>query len=284
MAHTKATEQQSDIVKAATSELKRMLAAVPGHTTSLKKVFTTGVDELHMVYTVERGNDLFPNTNTATFSEITEAKYQATGALDHALTTKNRGDALSHISQTYDIASTVTSDDQWIFDAAQKVVTRFPKWKAEHSEQNIQAIMELMLPLDPFSEVNALIEIDNAKLRAHFFKSVPTLTSAEVHEFSGRTSRNKSLTANRWKASGKIFAVTYNGQDRYPAFQFQDGEPRGIIKPILDALPDDMSPWQTALWFISGNGWLDGHPPMEALDDKDAVIEAALQENETAVG
>lgn len=43
---------------------------------------------------------------------------------------------------------------------------------------------------------------------------------------------------------------------------------------MLAALPADMTAWQTALWFASGNGWLDGDK-QQRLDDGKRLVEAA---------
>ena len=36
-----------------------------------------------------------------------------------------------------------------------------------------------------------------------------------------------------------------------------------------------MTGWQIAMWFASGNGWLEGAEPQERLSDPDAVVDAA---------
>ena len=66
--------------------------------------------------------------------------------------------------------------------------------------------------------------------------------------------------------------------------QFADGNPLPVIKEVLKRLPDGMTPWQIAFWFQSGNGWLDGRSPEEALGDEDAVLNAADRLREPAIG
>ena len=61
----------------------------------------------------------------------------------------------------------------------------------------------------------------------------------------------------------------------FPRFQFADGYPLLLIKEMLKRLPGDMTPWQIAFWFRSGNGWLDGRSPEEVLGDGDGVLNAA---------
>lgn len=152
------------------------------------------------------------------------------------------------------------------------------------SEENIEEMLSLLLQDADRADVDADIEADNAELRAHYLKSVPTLPSAGVHKLAGARSRNASETASRWKREGRVFAVRVKGVDYYPAFQFAEGEPRPVVKAILAALPDHLSAWQTALWFASGNGWLGGASPQAALEQERAVVDAARRLGEPAVG
>ena len=80
------------------------------------------------------------------------------------------------------------------------------------------------------------------------------------------------------------FAIQDGEKDLFPAFQFADGQPLPVIKKILEALPDYLSPWQTAFWFESGNGWLDGEVPQECLKNESEVIDAAEQLAKPEIG
>ena len=152
------------------------------------------------------------------------------------------------------------------------------------SETNIEKILDVILSDAPRPRVENELEIDNARLRSRYIQETPLLTGAEVRAASGLKPRNKSEPASRWKREGKLFAVRRSGIDHYPAFQFADGSPRPVIKAILAALPKDMTGWQIAMWFASGNGWLDGAEPQERLSDPDAVVEAARSLADPAVG
>ncbi|MCY4381856.1 MAG: hypothetical protein OXE44_01745 [Nitrospinae bacterium] len=152
------------------------------------------------------------------------------------------------------------------------------------SETNIEKILDVILSDAPRPRVENELEIDNARLRSRYIQETPLLTGAEVRAASGLNPRNKSEPASRWKREGKLFAVRRSGIDHYPAFQFADGSPRPVIKAILAALPKDMTGWQIAMWFASGNGWLDGEEPQERLSEPDAVVEAARSLADPAVG
>ena len=98
----------------------------------------------------------------------------------------------------------------------------------------------------------------------------PLITVQPIHR------KNASEPASRWKREGRIVAVRHRGRDLYPAFQFADGQPRRVIKDILAQIPASLTAWQIALWFASGNGWLDGATPEERIDAPGEVVEAAL--------
>ena len=124
----------------------------------------------------------------------------------------------------------------------------------------------------------------NLALRKQYLDETRTLTAGEVHDLSGLLSRNRSEPASRWKKEGKAFAVRVGRRDLYPAFQFEDGAPRPVMRGVLAALPGTMTPWQTAFWFASGNGWLDGDEPQHRLNDAEQVVEAARRLADPARG
>jgi hypothetical protein len=152
------------------------------------------------------------------------------------------------------------------------------------AEAHLDALVDVYLAQDPLAGPMAEIERDNAEAQARFIESVKCYSAEEVASLAGHAARNRSATATRWKTHGAIFGVRRLGRDRYPAFQFQDGRPRKIIGRVLKALPVGMSPWQTALWFASPNGWLEGSAPMNRLGDEAAVQAAATREGDDWVG
>ena len=56
------------------------------------------------------------------------------------------------------------------------------------------------------------------------------------------------------------------------------------MRDVLSALPEGMTAWQKALWFASGNGWLDGAEPQRRLNDGLRVVEAARRLADPADG
>ena len=160
-------------------------------------------------------------------------------------------------------------------------VPRMHSWRPNNA-----ADLDRMLTwlADDRSDVERDLVIDNLAARREYLDDTPTLTAAQIHRMSGLASRNESEPASRWKKEGKTFAVRLGRRDLYPAFQFQDGKPRTVVHDVLSALPSNMTPWQTAFWFASGNGWLDGDEPQHRLEDGNRVVEAARQLSEPAIG
>ena len=157
--------------------------------------------------------------------------------------------------------------------------------RRELTERNIEALLDLFLQGEERADIDRELEQDNAELRARYLREVPTCTAAEIHDFlHGLRLRNPSEPASRWKREKRVFAVRVDRKQLFPRFQFADGHPRPVVREILKRLPADMTPWQTAFWFWSGNGWLDGESPETALGDQDRVLEAASRLREPAVG
>ena len=152
----------------------------------------------------------------------------------------------------------------------------------ESRQQHLDRALDWLVAAGP--GVEADLTVDNLELRNRYMNETPMLTAAQIHSMSGLGSSNASEPASRWKAEGKTFAIRVRGRDHYPAFQFEDGSPRPVMKAILAALPQTMTAWQKALWFASGNGWLDGDEPRHRLDDADAVVAAARRLAEPARG
>ena len=153
------------------------------------------------------------------------------------------------------------------------------------TERNIEALVDLYLQGEERADVDRELEQDNAELRAQYLRDVPTFTAANIHELMhGSLLNNPSEPASRWRREKRVFAVRSGRTQLFPCFQFADGHPLPVVKQVLKRLPADMTPWQIAFWFRSGNGWLDGRSPEEALGDEDGVLNAADHLRDPAVG
>ena len=157
--------------------------------------------------------------------------------------------------------------------------------RMELTERNIEALVDLYLQGEKQADVDRELEQDNAELRAEYLREVPTFTTADIHKLMhGSQLKNTSEPASRWRREKRVFAVRNGRAQLFPCFQFADGYPLPVVRQVLKRLPDDMTPWQVAFWFQSGNGWLDGRSPEEALGDEDGVLYAAERLRDPAVG
>jgi len=142
-----------------------------------------------------------------------------------------------------------------------------------------EALVEAMLPVLPTTGT-ATQAVRNATARREFLAEFATLTSAEVARSAGSAAKNVAALATRWRKEGRIFAVPWGGELRYPAFQFDDaGAPLPVIRSVLEILQAGGSDWQVALWFATSSPYLPRHArPVQFLSDRDRLLAAARAE------
>lgn len=153
------------------------------------------------------------------------------------------------------------------------------------TDETIEKLLDIYLESEERSLADIDLERDNAALRAKYLKTTKSYSASDIRSFqTGVPPKNPSDPAARWKREGRLFAVPQGNLDLFPAFQFQDGAPHPVVRKVLKRLPADMTPWQIAFWFASGNGWLGGETPQSMLSSVDDVVDAAGRLDETAVG
>lgn len=142
-----------------------------------------------------------------------------------------------------------------------------------------EALIEAMLPVVPTTGT-ASQAVRNASARREFLAEYPTFTSADVARSAGSAAKNVAALATRWRKEGRVFAVSWGGELRYPAFQFDDaGAPLPGIKAVLEILQDVASDWQVALWFATPSPYLSRRArPIQFLSDPDRLLSAAKAE------
>lgn len=152
------------------------------------------------------------------------------------------------------------------------------------TDDAIDALVSVYMRTPPNAEVERLLYDSNAKARARFFGEWPSFTSKDLADVAGHGSKNKSMTASRWKMKGKVFSIRHGGVEYFPAFQFEEGQPIETVTKVLALLGKKKSGWQLAFWFTSPNGWLAGKRPVDVLKDGDVVMSAATREAEDIAG
>lgn len=124
------------------------------------------------------------------------------------------------------------------------------------------------------------LDVRHAQMQARALQAVlensEWLTAEEIGERGKFSPSNLAAPANRWKQEGKIFALPYQGQDRFPRYGLDEAfRPVPGMEALLEVL-GPISPWRIAVWFESTNAWLDNKRPRERLDtDPLSVLRAA---------
>lgn len=187
-------------------------------------------------------------------------------------------------------ATIISSGRKPMFDPAmlplvEAVERALPDARYRMYEETVGKLVEALVEThDPLASVNADIGASNAAAQIRFLNNFHTYGAEEVTRNAGSRAKNVSQTASRWKSEGRIFSVPFQGKERFPAFQFKDGRPLPLIADVLAALPQEMSPWERAFWFVSSNGWLDGASPRDCFRTPERVVEAARLEGEAIAG
>ena len=173
----------------------------------------------------------------------------------------------------------VSADDSATLENARLLIELLGQRLSDLEKADMERIIEAVVPSLMDRPPPAFIDQArrNAELRADFMRQYEILDADQVHALYGSKARNRSALAARWRSDKKIFGVQRSGRFLYPAFQFDaQGRPRKAISKVLAALGDAVGGWQTALWFVTPNGWLDGEKPVDLLErEPHAVLDAA---------
>lgn len=150
---------------------------------------------------------------------------------------------------------------------------------ADEDESATERLVEAMLPQRSSVSAAAAVQAQrNAEARQELIAEFGLFDSDELAALAGSNARNRSATASRWLATGRVFAVSHHGSRLFPAFQFdRGGQPRPVIAEVIEALePQGFDGWEIALWFTTATGWLDDARPVDLLsEDPRGVAEAA---------
>ncbi|OQV41649.1 hypothetical protein BZ160_07615 [Pantoea vagans] len=125
------------------------------------------------------------------------------------------------------------------------------------------------------------------QLRKQILHDSEWLPAQEVSRRAGSSAsvKNPSGLPNRWKRTGKIFALSFEGRDLYPAYGLDiGGQPLPLMKKIIALFGDLKTPWTLAVWFGTPNSWLGNEKPKNLMKSEPAkVLEAAQRAKEGPV-
>ncbi len=102
-------------------------------------------------------------------------------------------------------------------------------------------------------------------------------SAAETARRAGSRGHSRTHAVHQWVKAGKVFAVTSTaGLEAFPGFCFgADGRPRPGIAAVVKAFGDRVTGWELAGWFLTPSPALDGHRPVDRLDDIEDLRAAA---------
>ena len=90
------------------------------------------------------------------------------------------------------------------------------------------------------------------------FSGTEWLTAEQIGRLRDPDAKNPHGTANRWRAEGRVFALTKAGVLYHPRYAFDELlDPHPVVAQVLAALAG-YSPYRVASWFESSNGHLGG--------------------------
>ena len=154
---------------------------------------------------------------------------------------------------------------------------------ARQEEESLRRLHKLVALLSDSFEPEPL-NMQRALLQASaieaVYKGTQWLTATEVGALfarqSGRASVNPAAAASRWKNSGAIFAIEFEGRDRYPQYAFGlDYRPVSEMAEIIRIMKP-VEALRLAAWFESTSSFLGGQRPREVIGlDAGQVVDAA---------
>lgn len=111
------------------------------------------------------------------------------------------------------------------------------------------------------------------------FAGTEWLTAEQIGRLRDPDAKNPHGTANRWRAEGRVFALTKAGVLYHPRYAFDELlDPHPVVAQVLATLAG-YSPYRVASWFESSNGHLGGARPRERLlVDAPGVLAAAARQ------
>lgn len=136
-------------------------------------------------------------------------------------------------------------------------------------------LIEVLTPLTVPTAAMVLQARRNSAARLALAQEFGLLSGEEVAEVRGSSAANRSALASRWKQEGRILAVQHHGHDRFPGFQFDtEGRPLPAVSEVVALLGQG---WETALWFVASNPYLEDERPVDRLPSDAAAVVAAAQ-------
>ena len=229
-------------------------------------------------------------SNSIDFIDLTSADFDVTSQLEDGtiVVIQAKGPGTEHLAALLR-GVTLSADDRVVVatlapDVAAQVA-QFAQL-AVHNKQMTERLVSAMFTQHTVSPAAAQQAQRNAEARQELIDEFGLFESEQLAQLVGSKAKNRSATASRWLAEGRVFAVEHLGHRYFPAFQFgADSRPKPIIHRILEVFePYGLNGWEIALWFTTTTGWLDDQRPVDRLaaTPDDVVIAAQRTFGEVA--
>lgn len=106
---------------------------------------------------------------------------------------------------------------------------------------------------------------DTVEWRAEFMRTIPCWSRKQLIRRLGADS-GKSDRVRAWINEGKIFSVSYEDQEWFPKFQFQNMMPIPCISKVMSAFPRGTTGWSIAFFFANPNAYIGGVKPLNLIE------------------
>lgn len=143
-------------------------------------------------------------------------------------------------------------------------------------EDNLRQLVEVLVGDVPLKPVDMRLARLQAQAHRAIHEGTEWLTAQQLAELANLGPGNPVASVNRWKQTGKVFAIRRDGKDFFPRYAFgPDFRPLPAMAKVMTELVGYKAE-QMAAWFESTSGFLGGARPRELLaSDPDRVIAAA---------
>lgn len=168
-----------------------------------------------------------------------------------------------------------------LVDAIMQLAPMIVRSVADRDRTVFDRLVEALVPTVPAPEHLVAEAKMVADARRAVIETADWLTAADLSKMAGFSAGNPSTQPNKWKREGRIFAVSQNGIDYYPAYALDPDtyRPRSEVAPVLQVLKSNRDDWDVAIWFASVNSFLGGATPKDQLGiAPERVLAAARDE------
>lgn len=158
----------------------------------------------------------------------------------------------------------------------------FELFQEQQSQNTLERLADALVPRAPapprlLKEAAMLV-----KARKTVLDSGDWLSATELAQLAQLSTKNPSAQPNKWKKTGKIFAISHHGVDYFPDYALDRNanfRPLKAMSSLIEIFEGQKDSWGIAFWFLSNNSFLGGKRPQDLLaTEPERVIDAAKDE------